>query len=129
MEGEIGFNGIIPTSARLGLGFGVGGHSWIKAVNQNGAVDLFSYGQNKNPEDYRIDPSVSGSVIADPLTGQLSASGGLYSNIVEKPVTGSYWEVKGSAGASPVLWPRWWRLKSMFLISTIGGITPNEIPE
>ncbi|WP_412023905.1 hypothetical protein [Burkholderia cepacia] len=101
MEAEVGFNSLIPTDARLGLGVGIGAHGWIQGASQGGSVDLFSYGRNQNPGDYRVGSSASAGLVLGPIAGKFGTSAGLYSNIVGSPETGFYWQSKGGIGVSP----------------------------
>jgi hypothetical protein len=55
----------------------------------------------QNSGDYRIGSSAGSALILGPISGQINAGAGMYSNIVGAPTTGTYWQAKGGVGVSP----------------------------
>jgi len=100
-EIEIGFTGISPTATKLGLGVGIGAHGWMRGTSHGANADIFRYGDDAKSGDYRIGSSAAGNVFFGPVSGKIGVGGGLYSNIKNKPETGTYGEARIGAGISP----------------------------
>ncbi|MFC4485548.1 hypothetical protein ACFO6P_26480, partial [Cupriavidus campinensis] len=101
-EGEIGFVGWTPTDVKFGLGFGAGGHGWVKGQSAAIKGDLWTQGREPNSGEYRIGMSIGGSAQYGVGSAETSIAAGGWSNAAGPGKgVGTYTQMKAGVAVTP----------------------------